>query len=127
MCPVYYEYYSAGYRRRSWVVRWLVNAIALLVTTAVVPGIELKSVFTALLAAAVMGVINAFVRPVFLILTLPLNFLTLGLFTFVLNGLMLLLAAVFVPGFTVSGLWAAILGALLLGLVSSIITRIARA
>ncbi|NLJ68783.1 MAG: phage holin family protein, partial [Firmicutes bacterium] len=81
MCPVYYEYYSAGYRRRSWVVRWLVNAIALLVTAAVVPGIELKSVFTALLAAAVMGVINAFVRPVFLILTLPLNFLTLGLFT----------------------------------------------
>jgi putative membrane protein len=87
----------------------------------------LKNVFTALLAAAVVGVINAFVRPIFLILTLPINLLTLGLFTFVLNGLMLLLAAVFVPGFTVSGLWAAILGAFLLSIVSSIITRVAQA
>ena len=127
MCPVYYEYYSAGYRRRSWVARWLVNSIGLLVTAAVIPGIEVKSVFTALLAAAVMGVVNAFVRPVFLILTLPLNLLTLGLFTFVLNGLMLLLAAVFVPGFTVSGLLAAIFGALLLSIVSSIMTRVVRA
>ncbi len=127
MCPVYYEYYSSGYRRRSWVVRWLVNAVGLLVTAAIVPGIVLKNVFTALLAAAVVGVINAFVRPIFLILTLPINLLTLGLFTFVLNGLMLLLAAVFVPGFTVSGLWAAILGAFLLSIVSSIITRVAQA
>ncbi|NLY31141.1 MAG: phage holin family protein [Firmicutes bacterium] len=124
---MYYEYYSAGYRRRSWVARWLVNAIGLLVTAAVIPGIEVKSVFTALLAAAVMGVVNAFVRPVFLILTLPLNLLTLGLFTFVLNGLMLLLAAVFVPGFTVSGLLASIFGALLLSIVSSIMTRVVRA
>ncbi|NLY52353.1 MAG: phage holin family protein [Firmicutes bacterium] len=127
MCPVYYEYYSAGYRRRSWVVRWLVNAIGLLVTAAVIPGIQVKNVFTALLAAAVIGVVNAFVRPVFLILTLPLNLLTLGLFTFVLNGLMLLLAAVFVPGFTVSGFLAAIVGAFLLSIVSSIITRVVRA
>ena len=110
MCPVYYEYYSVGYRRRSWVVRWLVNSVALLITAAVIPGIQIKGVFTALLAAAVMGVINAFVRPVFLILTLPLNLLTLGLFTFVLNGLMLLLAAAFVPGFEISGFLAAVLG-----------------
>ena len=108
-------------------VRWLVNAIGLLVTAAVIPGIQVKNVFTALLAAAVIGVVNAFVRPVFLILTLPLNLLTLGLFTFVLNGLMLLLAAVFVPGFTVSGFLAAIVGAFLLSIVSSIITRVVRA
>jgi len=127
VCPVYYEYYSVGYRRRSWVVRWLVNSVALLITAAVIPGIQIKGVFTALLAAAVMGVINAFVRPVFLILTLPLNLLTLGLFTFVLNGLMLLLAAAFVPGFEISGFLAAVLGAFLLSIVSSIITRVAQA
>lgn len=127
MCPVYNEYYSAAYRRRSWVIRWLINAIALLVTATILPGIQVRGVFTALLAAAVMGIVNAFVRPIFLILTLPLNFLTLGLFTFVLNGLMLILAAVFVPGFTVSGLMSAIGGALILGLVSSLISRLARA
>lgn len=127
MCPVYHEYYSAAYRRRSWVVRWLINAIALLVTAAILPGIQVKGVFTALIAAVVMGIVNAFVRPIFLILTLPLNLLTLGLFTFVLNGLMLLLAAVFVPGFTISGLMSAIVGALILGLVSSLISRLARA
>jgi len=109
------------------VIRWLINAIALLVTAAILPGIHVKNVFAALLAAAVMGIVNAFVRPIFLLLTLPLNLLTLGLFTFVLNGLMLLLAAVFVPGFTVSGLMSAIGGALLLGLVSSLISRVARA
>jgi putative membrane protein len=124
---VYREYYSAAYRRRSWVIRWLINTIALLVTAAILPGVEVRNVFTALLAAAAMGVVNAFVRPIFLILTLPLNLLTLGLFTFVLNGLMLLLAALFVPGFTVSGLMSAIGGALILSLVSSLISRVARA
>lgn len=124
---MYREYYSAAYRRRSWVIRWLINTIALLVTAAILPGVQVKNVFTALLAAAAMGVVNAFVRPIFLILTLPLNLLTLGLFTFVLNGLMLLLAALFVPGFTVSGLMSAIGGALILSLVSSLISRVARA
>jgi putative membrane protein len=124
---VYREYYSAAYRRRSWVIRWLINTIALLVTAAILPGVQVKNVFTALLAAAAMGVVNAFVRPIFLILTLPLNLLTLGLFTFVLNGLMLLLAALFVPGFTVSGLMSAIGGALILSLVSSLISKVARA
>ncbi|NLJ25439.1 MAG: phage holin family protein [Firmicutes bacterium] len=108
-------------------IRWLINTIALLVTAAILPGVEVRNVFTALLAAAAMGVVNAFVRPIFLILTLPLNLLTLGLFTFVLNGLMLLLAALFVPGFTVSGLMSAIGGALILSLVSSLISRVARA
>lgn len=124
---MYREYYSAAYRRRSWVIRWLINTIALLVTAAILPGVQVRNVFTALLAAAAMGVVNAFVRPIFLILTLPLNLLTLGLFTFVLNGLMLLLAALFVPGFTVSGLMSAIGGALILSLVSSLISRVARA
>lgn len=124
---MYSEYYSAAYRRRSWVIRWLINTIALLVTAAILPGVEVRNVFTALLAAAAMGVVNAFVRPIFLILTLPLNLLTLGLFTFVLNGLMLLLAALFVPGFAVSGLMSAIGGALILSLVSSLISRVARA
>jgi putative membrane protein len=125
--PVYHEYYSASYRRRSWVIRWLVTTVALLVTAALIPGVHVDNVLTALLAAVVIGVVNAFVRPIFLFFTLPLNLLTLGLFTFVVNGLMLLLAAFFVPGFHVSGFLSAVFGALIMGIVSSIINRIARA
>lgn len=120
--PVHYAYYSSSYRRRSWVIRWLINTVALLVTAALLGGVEVSGILAALVAAAGMGVVNAFIRPIFLILTLPLNLLTLGLFTFVLNGLMLLLVAALVPGFVLHGLGAAILGALLLSLISSLIS-----
>lgn len=124
---VYREYYSISYRRRSWVIRWLVTTVALLVTATIIPGVHVNNVLTALLAAVVIGIVNAYVRPVFLFFTLPLNLLTLGLFTFVINGLMLLLAAFFVRGFQVTGFWSAVFGALLMSIVSSIINKVARA
>ena len=99
---------------RGLVVRWIVSAIALYMTSSVVRGIEVRSLGALLLAAVMIGVINAFVRPIVLLLTLPLSVITLGLFVLVVNAMMLVLASAFVPGFEVHGFWAALWGWLLL-------------
>ena len=99
---------------RGLVVRWVVSAIALYLTSSVVRGIEVRSVGAVLAAAAMIGIINAFVRPIVLILTLPLTIVTFGLFVLVVNAAMLVLASAFVPGFHVNGFWAALWGWLLL-------------
>ena len=90
----------------------------------IVPGIEVKGLGNALLAALVLGVINALVKPIFVILTLPITILTLGLFLLVINALLLRLAAALVPGFTVRSFGAAFLGALLLSIFSFGLTLI---
>jgi len=96
----------------------LANAVALLATT-IVPGISfVGSPLTLLLAGAVFGLFNAIVRPIALLLSLPLLILSLGLFYFVLNGLLLCLASVFIPGYSVAGLWPGILGSLVISLVN---------
>lgn len=107
-------------------IRWLVNAVALLLVSYIVRGIEVDGVVPALAAAAVLGIINAIIRPVLLILTLPLNILTLGLFTFVLNGAMLALTASIVKGFWVSGFWAAVFGSLFLSIISGLLSLMIR-
>jgi putative membrane protein len=106
----------------GFVARVVVNALAIYLAAAVVPGIEIGGVLAALGAGLVFGLINAIVRPVLLILTLPLTLLTLGLFVFVLNALCLWLTAALVPGFTVLGFWPAFWGALLVSLVSWFLT-----
>jgi putative membrane protein len=99
--------------------RWLVITVAILVAATVLrAGIHVDSLSTAIIAAATLGIINAFLRPVLLILTLPLTLLTLGVFTFVLNALMLLLVAYFVPGLEIDGFSWAFLGALIISIVS---------
>lgn len=105
-------------------IRWLLFASALLFTAWVVPGISFTSFSTALFAAFVMGLINIFIRPLLLILTLPLNLITLGLFTFIINALMFLLVAKIVEGFIVTGFWAALFGSLLLSIMSVFINRV---
>lgn len=105
-------------------VRWLVNAAALYLTALLLPGIRLRGVVATLIAAAVLGVVNAVLRPLLLLLSLPLNLVTLGLFTFVVNALMLLLTAALVPGFEVRGFWSAFLGALVLGVISFLLSRV---
>jgi putative membrane protein len=102
-------------------VRWIVSAMALYLTSSVVRGIEVRSFVALLLAAAAIGVINAFVRPVLVILTLPLTVVTFGLFALVLNAAMLALASAFVPGFEVHGFWAALWGWLLLSFFTFVI------
>lgn len=102
----------------SLLLRWLISAVALLGITQVVPGFRVASFGTALVASLILGLVNVIVRPILLILTLPLNILTLGLFTFVINALMLLLAASLVSGFSIAGFWPALLAALILSIVN---------
>lgn len=99
----------------------LINTLALLVTTQIVPGFHINGITTAVLAAIVLGVINTFIRPVMLIITLPLNVVTLGLFTFVINALMLWFTAYFVRGFLIENWMSAILAAIVLAIVSTVL------
>ena len=99
---------------RGLVIRWLVSATALYLTSLIVRGIDIQGVTALLFAAITIGVLNALVRPVILILTLPLNILTLGLFTLVVNAGMLWMAARVVVGFNVHGFWSALGGWLLM-------------
>lgn len=100
--------------------RWLVNALALLLVAYVVPGVVVSGFYAALTAALMLGLINALIRPIILLLTLPVNVLTIGLFTLVINALMFWLASSMVKGFYVSGFWAAFWGALVMWVVSSL-------
>ncbi len=100
------------------VFRWILNALALMGVAYLVPGIAVDSFWAALVAALVLGLVNALLRPILLILTLPVNILTLGLFTLVINGFLLWLVGTMVKGFTVTGLVPALLGALVLWAVS---------
>ena len=99
---------------RGLLVRWVVSAMALWMTSGIVRGIEVRGLAPLLLAAAMIGVINAFVRPIVLVLTLPLTVVTFGLFVLVVNAAMLALASAFVSGFEVHGFWSAVFGWLLL-------------
>ncbi len=107
----------------GFVTRWLINAVALYLTTLVVRGVKVPDFGAALLAALVLGIVNAVIRPVALILTLPLNILTLGLFTFVVNAGMLYLVSK-VTALRLENFWAALLGAIVLSLVSAVLTRV---
>jgi putative membrane protein len=101
------------------VINWLINAAALYVAARLIQGVEVADTESLLLAAVVIGLVNAIVRPILRFLTFPITVLTLGLFYFVLNGLMLYLAAALTPGFELSGLVAAILGALVMSIVAT--------
>ena len=103
------------------IVGWLVNAAALWVTAALIPGLIVRGAVSLLLAALVIGLINAIIRPVLLLLTLPITVITLGLFYFVLNGLLLWLAAAATPGFALSGFWAAFFGAIVMSIVATLL------
>jgi putative membrane protein len=102
----------------GFLIRALVNAVAIWLATEVVPGIEAGGAVTVIVAAMVLGLINAIVRPVLLVLTLPLTLVTLGLFLFVLNAVCLWLTSVIVPGFEVRGFWPAFWGALIVSALS---------
>lgn len=99
-------------------IRWLCLTGAILFTAYVVDGISATGFFSAFFAAAALGVLNLFFRPILLILTLPINILSLGLFTFVINAMMLKMASGLIPGFTVTGFWAAVFGAILISLAA---------
>ena len=103
---------------KGFFTRLLITALGLLVARAIIPGIQIVGLGNLLVAALLLGLVNAFVRPILFILTLPLTILTLGFFLLVLNGISLELVAWLMPGFSISGLWAATLGALVVTLTS---------
>lgn len=102
-------------------LRWLISALTLMLVAYYVPGITVASFYAALIAALILGLINAIIRPLLVVLTLPVNILTLGLFTLVINALMFWLASSVVKGFYVSGFMAAFWGALIMWLVGWVI------
>ena len=107
---------------KGLLLRWLILTLAILAAAYLLQGIEVRSFTAALFAAAILGILNAFLRPLLLLLTLPLNLLTLGLFTFVVNALMLLLTDKLSSGLQVHGFWAAIFGSLIVSAVSWLLT-----
>ncbi len=99
-------------------LRWVINALALLVLPYLFDSIRVDSFYAALIAALVLGLVNALIRPVLIVLTLPINILTVGLFTFVINGVLFWFVASFVKGFYIAGFWPAFWGALVYSIVS---------
>jgi putative membrane protein len=104
-----------------FLVHWLITATALGAAAQVVPGIQVRSFGTLLFSALVLGLVNAVVRPILVILTLPITIMTLGVFYLIVNGVAFALAAALVPGFAVASLGAAVIGALVVSLVSWIL------
>ncbi len=100
-------------------LRWLFSAVAIMITAYVLPGVALTGFIAALMVALVLGLLNVFIKPILLLLTLPLTIVTLGLFSFVINALLVLLASVLVPGFVVRSFWWALLFSLILSIVTS--------
>jgi putative membrane protein len=103
---------------RGIALRWLTLTGAILFSAYLFDGIRVSGFFSALFAAGLLGILNAFFRPIALLLTLPINILSLGLFTFVVNALMLKMASGVIAGFEVYGFWTAVFGSLFISLIS---------
>lgn len=107
---------------RGFLVRLIISALSLWVASVIVPGMSLSGFWTYVLAAFLLGLVNAIVRPVAIFLTLPITLISLGLFLLVVNAAMLALVAALLPGFELSGFWAALLGSLLVSLVGTVLS-----
>jgi putative membrane protein len=105
-------------------IHWLITTVAIIISAYVLPGVTVTGLFAALVTALVLGFLNAIIRPILLILTLPLNILTLGLFTFVINALLIMLTSAIVPGFEVRNFWWALLFSLVLSLINYVLNKI---
>lgn len=108
------------------IISLFVQAIAVFLTAYILPGVIVDGFGTALIVAVILGLVNAFIRPLLLLFTLPLNILSLGLFTFVINALMIMLVDSLVNGFAVGGFLNALLFSLVLSLIGGVLHTIAR-
>ena len=109
----------------TFIARLLINMVAILIIAYLLPKvIRVDGLLSALVAAFVLGIVNALIRPILIFFTLPLTLLSFGLFLLVINGLMLWLAAALVRGFYVNGFWGAVFGSILISLVSWILSRV---
>lgn len=109
---------------RGLVWRWIINGLALFLTAQIFANISITSFGSALIAALVLGLANAVIRPIIKLVTFPITILTLGLFTFVINGFILWLVAANVTGFSITGFWPAVFGAVVLSIISSALSSL---
>jgi len=107
---------------RGILIKWIINSLAMLIVTYIVKGIEVVSPLTAIVAALVLGIINAFLRPFIILITLPINIFTLGIFTFFLNGFLFYMVSKIVKGFVIFGFWPAFFGSLLFSTISFLLS-----
>ncbi len=105
----------------NFIIRLLINALAVIILAYALPGVGVDSFLTAIIVALVLGILNFLVKPILVILTLPITILTLGLFLLIINALIILLAAHFISGFHVSSIWWAVLFSILLSILQSIL------
>ena len=105
----------------TFLANWLIYTLAIVITAYLLPGVNLTGFAAALVTALVLGLINAVIKPILILLTLPINILTLGLFTFVINAALILLASAIVPGFIVKGFWAALIFSIVLAIIASVL------
>jgi putative membrane protein len=99
-------------------IKWTINSLAILIVAHIIKGIEISSLLSVITVAFVLGIINVFLRPFLILVTLPLNIFTLGLFTLFINGFLFFLVSKIVKGFTITGFWPAFFGALLFSAIS---------
>jgi len=111
----------------AFIISLLIRTLAILVAAYIVPGVTVRTFWIALVAAIILGLVNVFIRPFILVLTLPINLLTLGLFTLVINALMVLLVSVIVPGFQIRNFGSALLFAIVLWLINWFLSALALA
>lgn len=107
---------------RGILIKWVINSLAILIVTYTVKGIEVVSPLTAIAAVFVLGIVNAFLRPVIILITLPINIFTLGLFTFFINGFLFYMVSKIVKGFIVIGFWPAFWGSLIFSTISFLLS-----
>jgi len=105
-------------------LKLLVSTLTIIIAAYFIPGVKIASYWTAIVVALVMAIVNAIIKPIVMFFTLPLNVLTLGLFTFVVNGLMILLVAYFVPGFQVAGFWTAVIFSISITFINWLLTKL---
>jgi putative membrane protein len=108
------------------VIKWLIMVLAIAISSYLVPGVAIAGFWSALWLALFLGVVNILIKPILILVTLPINILTLGLFTFVINALMILLAASVIKGFSVSGFWVAMLFSIVLSIISYFLNILVR-
>jgi putative membrane protein len=102
-------------------LKWLIMAVSIIVSAYLIPGVKVNGFLAALWVALFLGIVNILIKPILILITLPINILTLGLFTFVINALLILLASSVIKGFEVSGFWVAVFFSIVLSLINYVL------
>ncbi len=108
----------------QFLLNLLLSGLAVFVSGRIIPGVVIDTFMTSIVVAVILAIVNAFIKPVLVVLTLPINIVTLGLFSLVINAVMILLVDALVPGFSVNGFWTALIFSLVLSVVSTVLLMI---